>query len=98
MCNAQSQGYNRSTMSLSIHEVTVIAQRAAAKTSPSLSVSGVTLAGGEGSEYVEILISDDGCEVPPCRVAIGAFRDVEPNRLEETIAQALRTHTRTPSR
>lgn len=85
-------------MPLSIQEVTVIAERAAAKTSPSLSVSGVTLGGGEGSEYVEILISDDGCEVPPCRVSIGAFRGVEPNRLEETIAQALRTHTRKRSR
>ena len=75
-----------------------IAQRAAAKTSPSLAVSGVTLGGGEGSEYVEILVSDDGCEAPPCRVAIGAFRGVEPSRLEETIAQALRAHTRIRSR
>jgi len=42
-------GYDRSAMPLSIHEATLIAQRAAAKTSPSLAVSGV-------SEYVEILI------------------------------------------
>ena len=90
--------YDRSAMPLSIHEVTLIAQRAAAKTSPSLAVSGVTLGGGEGSEYVEILVSDDGCEAPPCRVAIGAFRGVEPSRLEETIAQALRTHTQKRSR
>jgi hypothetical protein len=42
-------------MALSIHEVTLIARRAAAETSPSLSVSGVTLGGGEGSEYVETI-------------------------------------------
>jgi len=81
-------------MALSIQEVTLIAQRAAARTSSSLSVSGVTVGGGEGSEYVEILVSIDGCDVPPCRVAIGAFRDSEPARLEETIAEALRAHAR----
>ena len=79
-------------MALSIDEVTVIAQRAAATISPSLSVSGVTLAGGEGSEYVEILVSVDGCQIPPCRVVVGAFRDVDPGRLEETLADALRGH------
>lgn len=84
-------------MTLSIDQVTLIAQRAAAKTSPSLSVSGVTLGGGEGSEYVEILVSVDDGEVPPCRVAIGAFRS-DPGRLEETIADALQTHARKRSR
>jgi hypothetical protein len=85
-------------MSLSIDEVTVIARRAAATISPSLSVSGVTLAGGEGSEYVEILMSVDGCDVPPCRVVVGAFRDVDPGRLEATVADALRTHAGKHSR
>ena len=81
-------------MALSIDEVTLIAQRAAAKTSPALSVTGVTLGGGEGSEYVEILVSIAGCAASPCQVAIGAFRGVEPTRLEETSADALRSHAR----
>lgn len=84
-------------MALSIDQVTLIAQRAAAKTSPTLSISGVTLGGGEGSEYVEILVSVDDCEVPPCRVAIGAFRG-DPGQLEETISDALRTHALKRSR
>jgi hypothetical protein len=97
MCNDR-RGLRSQRYTLSIHEVTLIAQRAAAKTSPSLAVSGVTLGGGEGSEYVEILVSVDGCEAPPCRVAIGAFRGVEASLLEETIAQALQTHTQKRSR
>ena len=81
-------------MALSIDEVTLIAQRAAEKISPTVSVSGVTLGGGEGSEYVEILVNIAECEVRPCQVAIGAFRGVEPSQLEESIVDALRTHAR----
>jgi hypothetical protein len=79
-------------MVLSIDEVTRIARSVAAKTSPSLVVSGVTLGGGEGSEYVEILVMIDQCEIPHCRISIGMFRNVEPARLEQNISTALYKH------
>jgi hypothetical protein len=81
-------------VALSIDEVTLIARTVASRTSPALDVSGVTLGGGEGSEYVEILVLIDGCETPPCRVSIGTFRHLDPSRLERDIARDLRKHLR----
>jgi len=82
---------------LTVADVTRIAAEAVAGASPALQVAGVTL-GGKDSVYVEILINIEGCHDGPCRLQVGAFRDVEAATLRHEIALKVREHQRTLER
>jgi hypothetical protein len=79
-------------MALTVDEVTRIAGDAARTVSPALEVVGVTLGGGADSKYIEVLININGCRSSPCRIEVGAFRDVADRVLQEDITRKLREH------
>ena len=75
-------------------EVARIADNAARDASSSLHVAGVTFGGTPDGAYVEILVNVIGCDTDtdPCRISVGAFRDVEAPKLRQQIADKLRRH------
>lgn len=84
-------------MRLSVSDVTRIAHEALQAASPALQVAGVTL-GGKNSLYVEILVNIEGCHEGPCRLQVGAFRDMEASTLRDEIAGRVRAHQDTVNR
>ena len=79
-------------MALTMDEVARIANDAARDASSSLHVAGVTFGGTPDGSYVEILVNVVGCRTGAGRISIGAFRNVEPPRLHQQIADKLRRH------
>jgi hypothetical protein len=79
-------------VSLTLDDVTRIAEDAARAASSSLRVAGVTFGGSADSHYVEILLNIEGCRTSPCRLAIGTFRDLTEPALHDEIVHKLREH------
>ena len=76
-------------MHVSLETVRSIASEVARQEHEDLEVLGVR-AGGD--DYVEILISLNNCEIEPCRVILGVFRDERSETLRSAISQALHDH------
>ena len=74
-----------------LEDVTRIARNAARGQAVPLEVVGVVPA-GRGDDYVEILVSIDGCSKEPCRFALGAFRNASETDLQREIGIQLREH------
>jgi hypothetical protein len=68
-----------------------IAREVTLEQSLPLKVAGVVFAGG-GGDYVELLISIDGCPCEPCQFAIGAFRTGSEVALRDQIGERLREY------
>ena len=68
-----------------------IAREATLEQSLPLKVAGVVFAGG-GGDYVEILITIDGCPSEPCRFSIGTFRHGSEAELRDEIGERLRRY------
>ena len=77
----------------SASDVSRIAARAARGVAESLSVTGVTISGGD-SGYSEVHVTVGGCHTAPCHVVISVFRDVSEQVLHDTITAKLQAHLR----
>ena len=75
-------------MSISPEAIRVVAAEVAREHYANLEVVGVRADG----EYAEIHLVKDGCQIEPCRVTVGVFRDTEPEALRQAIEDALRRH------
>lgn len=76
---------------LTIPDISRIASEAAERASPRLRVAGVTVGTG-GGDYVEVILTIEGCRATPCRVVIGAFRNVAEHQLRAEIFEQLLRH------
>ena len=76
-------------MSISLQLLREIADELARERNQRLQVIGVR--SGDG-EYAEILLSVNECEVEPCRVFLGIFRDASQDAIRAAIAETLRQH------
>jgi hypothetical protein len=74
-----------------VADIKRIAQEAALEYRVPVDIVGVVM-GGEGSEYVELLVNIDECTVPPCQLAIGIFRNFPEADLRREIGTRLRRH------
>lgn len=74
-----------------VSEIKRIAQQSVLEYSLPVEIVGVVM-GGEGSEYVELLVNIDGCTVVPCQFAIGIFRNSPEADLRREIGTRLRRH------
>jgi hypothetical protein len=72
-----------------VADIKRIAQQAALEYSVPVEIVGVVM-GGEGSEYVELLVNIDECTVAPCQLAIGIFRNSPEADLRREIGTRLR--------
>ena len=77
-------------MSISLETIRLTAADVASEQYENLEVVGVR--GVADGEYAEIYLVKEGCEIEPCRVILGVFRDTEPEALHAAIADALRRH------
>lgn len=75
---------------LNIGEIERIARILAQQHDLPLEVVSASFEGG--SDYVELLVNVAGCLVPPCRLAIGVFRNESPQAVYGEIAEQLRRH------
>jgi hypothetical protein len=78
-------------MKFSATDVSRIASQAAQELSDDLSVTGVTISGGD-TGYAEVHIAVRGCHVQPCNVTVSVFRDVSEEALRQEITSNLRAH------
>ena len=79
------------TFSLSVPDVTRIANEAIQAEHAGLDVVGVTHGEG-GGQYAEVILRVQGCQKYPCQVSLGVFRDVSESALRAEIAQKVRAH------
>ena len=77
-------------MSISLETIRHAAAEVASEQYENLEVVGVR--GMADGEYAEIHLVKEGCEIDPCRVLLGVFRDIEPGDLRAAIADALHRH------
>jgi hypothetical protein len=75
--------------SLSLADVTRVANEAVKQGAPGYEVVGVTVNDGHG-DYVEVLIRVLDCERQPCMVSVGIFRDVGETALRKEITEKLK--------
>lgn len=68
-----------------------IAREVTLEQSLPVKVAGVVPGGGEG-DYVDILITIDGCPCEPCQFAIGAFRGESEGALRDELGVHLRKY------
>jgi hypothetical protein len=74
-----------------VESVRRIAQDAAREQSRMLKVAGVVLGAG-GSDYVELLVTIEGCRADPCQLSLGVFRNVSEAALKHAVSEQLRRH------
>jgi hypothetical protein len=74
-----------------VTDVTRIARRAVDDQALPLRVVGAVL-GGRGSDYVEVLVTIEGCASEPCQLAVGVFRNTSEEHLTKEITLQLRRH------
>ena len=74
---------------LTVDQVEQIAVEVARDEAGVLEVTGVTRGAG-GSDYAEVLMSVRGCDGPPCRVIVGAFRDGTESAVRRHITSEVR--------
>ena len=79
------------TFSLSVPDVTRIANEAIQAEHAGLDVVGVTHGEG-GGQYAEVILRVQGCHKGPCQVSLGVFRDVSESALLAEITQKVRAH------
>ena len=79
------------TVSLSVPDVTRIANEAIQAEHAGLDVVGVTHGEG-GGQYAEVILRVQGCRKHPCQVSLGVFRDVSESVLRAEITQKVRAH------
>jgi len=79
-------------VSLTMDEVTQIAEIAAREASPQLKIAGVTLGGAADGAYIEVLVNITGCKSGACQVSVGAFRNVTSSEFQQQITDKRRTH------
>jgi hypothetical protein len=79
------------TVSLSVPDVTRIANEAIQAEQAGFDVVGVTHAEG-GGQYAEVILRALGCHEHPCQVSLGVFRDVSESALRAEIARKVRAH------
>jgi hypothetical protein len=72
-------------------DVSRIAAQAAGEVSHDLSVTGVTISGGD-SGYTEVHVTVVGCHTEPCHMVLSVFRDVSEDTLRLDITSSLRAH------
>ena len=84
--------YPSRMQTLTVTDVTRIANEAAREQSSQLEVVAVTL-GGEGN-YAEVIVDIAGCKAEPCRFSVGVFRDTSPSVVHDEIADQLQRHIR----
>ena len=77
-------------MSTSLETIRVVAAEVANERYGNVEVVGVR--GSADGDYVEIHLIKDGCQLEPCRVTVGVFRDTARGSLRAAIAEALRYH------
>ena len=77
-------------MSIGLETIRVVAANVASEQYENLKVVGVR--GTADGEYAEIYLIKDGCEIEPCRVTLGVFRDTKPEALRAAIADSLHRH------
>ena len=78
-------------LKFSASEVSRIASRAAQDVSTTLSVTGVTISGGD-SGYTEVHVTVAGCHAAPCQLTLSVFRDSSEAALHSDITSKLRAH------
>jgi hypothetical protein len=74
-----------------VADIRRIAQQAVVEYSVPVEIVGVVM-GGEGSEYVELLVNIAECTVAPCQFAMGIFRNLPEADLRREIGTRLRRH------
>ena len=79
------------TVSLSVPDVTRIANEAIQAEHAGFDVVGVTHGEG-GGQYAEVILRVQGCNKHPCQVSLGVFRDVSESVLRAEITQKVRAH------
>lgn len=79
------------TVSLSVPDVTRIANEAIQAEHAGLDVVAVTHGEG-GGQYAEVILRVHGCQTHPCQMSLGVFRDVSESALRAEIAQKVRRH------
>jgi len=72
-------------------DVKRIAREAARELSLPLEIVGVVMS-GSNTDYVEILVTVQGCASEPCHVAVGVFRNASEPDLKDAITARLRRH------
>ena len=78
-------------MKFSATDVSRIAAQAAHEVSTDLSVTGVTISGGD-SGYTEVHVTVLGCHTEPCHMTLSVFRDVSEDMLRRDITSSLLAH------
>jgi len=78
-------------MKFSATDVSRIASQVTEQLSDDLSVTGVTISGGD-TGYAEVHLAVRGCHVQPCTVTLSVFRDVSETALRDEITSNLRVH------
>ena len=76
-------------MSINLETVRTIAAELVHQKYEQVEVLGVRAGGGD---YVEILLSLKDCEIEPCRVIAGVFRDGDIATVRSAVSEALRNH------
>ena len=78
-------------MKFSATDVSRIASQAAHEVSAVLSITGVTISGGD-TGYTEVHVIVYGCHLEPCNMTLSVFRDVSEQVLRDEITSKLRAH------
>ena len=76
---------------LTVDTIRRIAEEVAREHAPPPRVVGVVVA-NSGSEYVEIVMSIEGCHQEPCQLSLGVVRHVDNEGLRIQIEEQLRRH------
>jgi hypothetical protein len=74
-----------------VEGVSRIAQEAAREQSAAVKVVGVVLGAGSG-DYVEILVTIEGCAAEPCQFSLGVFRNSSEAAVKHAFSEQLRRH------
>jgi hypothetical protein len=78
-------------MKFSATDVSRIAAQAVHAVSTDLSVTGVTISGGD-TGYTEVHVTVVGCHAEPCHLTLSVFRDVPEDTLRRDITSSVRAH------
>ena len=79
-------------MSLTLTDVRRIAGDVAHQLEPSLEVMAARAAGGDETQYAEVILTVRGCREEPCRVVIGVSRETSEAECRGVVRDRLREH------
>ena len=77
-------------MSITLETLRAVGAEAARSVDEHLEVVGVRSV--TDGEYAEILLARNGCEIEPCLVMVGVFRDMTTDAVRAMIVDALTRH------